>query len=343
MIKNKSFASSSQAEFNRQKSRGRCLHFERGERCNEIIDAHSIQKKGQLRQIEEAGHVYRFSADLSTLKKNRGRPAPMKMGWDKVTTFLGFCKLHDNELFKPIDERPLAPDRQQAALYAYRSLCREFFVKENAVRALASLQNHVEITHESNQFLQAALYGNTLGFDRLKFHKAKFDESFIAQNFDDFEYITFASRSPWSLQLSGVLYPDFDFEGHQLQELIDEISPMSLVTFFTAPMTEGWSFSFCWHRSSHNICEQLTSSLASTVHLGTSIEDALLRFVFSCCENHAIRISWWDALPSHARAEIVERVGMMMNPQIATPANYLTAGLESIANWKFERVVSTQA
>ena len=341
MIKKKTFASSSQAEFNLQKSRGRCLHFERGERCNKVIDAHSIQKNGQLRQIEEAGHVYRFSADLSTLQKNHGHPAPTKVGWNKVTTFLGFCRLHDNELFKPIDERPLVPDRQQAALYAYRSLCREFFVKENVVRALSTLQNHAGITHEANQFLQTQLYGNTLGFNRLKFHKAKFDESFIAQNFADFEYLTFASTSPWSLQLSGVLYPDFDFEGNQLQDLIDEISPMSLVTFFTAPMSKGWTFSFCWHRSSHNICERLTRSLAFAMHRGALIEDTLLRFAFSCCENHAIRISWWDALATKAREAIMERCGAMTDPLIITPANYLTQGLEGIADWKFDSVFST--
>lgn len=63
-----------QSELKRQSQRGRCLHYSNGERCNEIVSAHSIQKGGQLNLIAEEGHVYRLNADLSVLKKTKEPP-----------------------------------------------------------------------------------------------------------------------------------------------------------------------------------------------------------------------------------------------------------------------------
>lgn len=52
--------------------KGRCLHYEAGERCNEFINAHSIQKKGMLAIIAENGQVYGISSNYNTLKENKG-------------------------------------------------------------------------------------------------------------------------------------------------------------------------------------------------------------------------------------------------------------------------------
>lgn len=79
-----SFANAHQAVMKRQSKKGRCLHFTDGIQCNEIISAHSIQKRGQLGLIAEAGHVYRLNADLSTLKETGGKPLPKNWGESRV-------------------------------------------------------------------------------------------------------------------------------------------------------------------------------------------------------------------------------------------------------------------
>ena len=125
--------------------RGRCLHYENGIRCNEIIKAHSIQRNRLLSAIADNGHVYKISANIASMKKNKGRLTYEKCGINKVSTFLGFCKRHDNELFEPIDNFPLIPTDQQVLLYSYRSLCRELFVKENALELINKhLENSVD-------------------------------------------------------------------------------------------------------------------------------------------------------------------------------------------------------
>lgn len=59
-------------------NKGRCLHFDDGMRCNQITSAHTIQRRRQLELIAEGGEIYRFSADLSILKRTKGGQSPKK-------------------------------------------------------------------------------------------------------------------------------------------------------------------------------------------------------------------------------------------------------------------------
>lgn len=263
------------------------------------------------------------------------------MGIKKASTFAGFCKNHDNALFGPIDNHALWPRKQQVALYAYRCLCREYFVKENAIAVLDSMEIHPELDTAERSFLKAARLGNTLGFEGLKYHKKFFDAALRHKSYDEFEFTYFTSRSPCSLQLSGILYPDYNFLGNHLQDLGDWDSPLDLITFFTAPTNDGWAFGFAWHASSSRSCVPFIQSLASRVSDGERLEDALLRFSLSCCENHAIRISWWDGLADASRQSVVQRMMLMIHPEIPVPTDYLVAGCEDIADWSFEDVYTT--
>jgi len=328
-------------QIKREENRGRCLHFDSGGQCNEIIDAHSIQRSGQLAEIEEDGHVYQFSSNLSVLKKSGGKPAPRKIGWNGATTFAGFCKRHDNEVFKSIDGGPISPNSEQVSLYAYRCLCREYFVKENAVKVFWTVKDHRGVDANTREMLQLVQQGNEFGFAQLRLHKEQYDEAMRSRAFGDFDYLTFTSSSPWSLQLSGVLYPDYDFLGQRIQYLGDDSVSLSLVTFFTAPHSSGWTFTLCWHVSSRIPCENFARSLASLAHSGGSLEDALLRFSISCCENHAFRISWWDALAPESKRALVERVALMARPHLPVPPWYLAKGLDGVANWKFKYVYTS--
>lgn len=330
-------------EMKRQSNRGRCLHFDKGGRCNEIVAAHSIQKSGQLKSIAEDGHIYRLSATHSILKDTGGFPAPKKIGLNQASTFAGFCKYHDNNLFKAIDDTPLIPNHEQIALYAYRCVCREFFTKENAVRVLESLHNHHDLAPQAQESLRLSLKGNSLGFEGLKYHKEQYEESIKLNQYHDFEYILFTSTSSCHLQMSGLLYPDFSFTGEILQNLGNWDSPLELITFFTAPATDGWYFGFAWHVTSQNICVPFIRSLGSYVGHGGKLEDALLRFSFSCCENHAFRISWWDKLPEASKSNLLDRMSLMASPYVPVPQGYLTQGCEGIADWSFDYVLTTQS
>lgn len=335
-----SFINDYQSELKKQIARGRCLHYSDGVRCNEIISAHSIQKSGQLNLIAENGHVYRLSADLTTLRQTKGLPRFKKIGINQVSTFVGFCKHHDNSLFEPIDNFPLEPSKEQVALYAYRCLCREYFVKENAVSVLTKMVEHPELDARHRSFFEASLLGHSFGFTGLKHHKSLFDRSLSSRDFEQFEFTYFTSSSPCPLQLSGLLYPDYDFEGHSLQDLGNHQSTLDLISFFTAPTINGWAFGFGWHTSSNRTCIPFLQSLAQRAASGEKIEDALLRFSL-CCENHAVRISWWDGLNEKSKNKALERMFLMTDPQAPAPNHYLAVGCEGVANWQYEYVHTT--
>jgi hypothetical protein len=334
------FAADHQAEIKRQSRRGRCLHFDNGVRCNEIISAHSIQRRGQLAHIAENGHIYRLNADLKTLTETGGSPKPKRLGVNRASTFAGFCKSHDNALFKSIDDAPLGPDKEQVALYAYRSVCREYFVKENAVRSIDAVRNHAELDQQQRSMLDAARFGHSLGFKGLQRHKRIYDAALSQKNFHEFQFTYFMSTSRCSVQVSGLLYPDSDFMGRRSQHL-GSSEPLDLIAFFTAPTADGWAFCFAWHESSSASCVALVRSLATVVSDGQSPADALLRFSLSCCENHAIRISWWDNLSQVKREEAQRRMELMVHPGIPVPQDYLTHGCEGMADWSFEWVYTT--
>ena len=332
-----SFIHAHQTAMAQQRNRGRCLHHDNGARCDAIISAHSIQKGGQLNLIVEQGHVYQLSADLTTLKSSGGIPQPKKIGINKVTTFRGMCKRHDNSLFAPIDDRPLAFDYEQVALYAYRSICREYFVKENAVRSLAAVLDYPGLSQPNRQMLLGSAQGQAFGFQHLHRHKTIYDSAISQGNFGEFRFILFRSGTPCSVQATGLLFPDYDFLGRKLQDLGPETEALDLLTFFTAPMDDGWAYVLAWHESSDRTCQLVRQSMQEGLSRGAKLEDMLMRLSLAC-ENHAIRISWWDGLHPSAKRAGLAAFAVGTDPRVVTPPEYLAHGCEGLADWTFEYV-----
>jgi hypothetical protein len=321
------------------KRKGRCLHYEAGNRCNEYINSHSIQNKGLLAKIAKDGHVYGLSYDFSSLKKNKGKTSYKKRGINNISTFQGFCKAHDNELFESIDNLPLIPTDQQAFLYGYRSLCRELFVKENALNNIKYLIKKGIKQKAINDLFLNLEKGTHFGLKNLQFHKMKYDYSLKNNEFQHIRYALFISNQEPSIVFSGGIFPDYDFIGRQLQNLGDHSSNLELITFCSAPMREGWGFLFAWHESSSNICIDYIRSLATAIYEKKNISDFLFRLVLNC-ENHAISPKWWESLSDDKKNKITNRISETVDIFVETPSFYLMNGLEGVSDWNFDNVIS---
>jgi hypothetical protein len=317
---------------------GRCLHFEGSTRCREFIHAHSIQRSRFLFEISDIGHVYILSTDIGTFEKNKGFPGYAKKGIKNVSTFKGFCKRHDRELFAPIDNFDLEPSYKQVALYAYRSLCREYFVKENSIRDLEAELANRSIQQVVRGLLESAKEGNEWGFRNLKAHKSKFDTSLKEESFEDFKYILFAFKGRPTIAFSGLFYPDYSFEGNQIQDLGDHSRGLKLMTICSGPMSGGWGYLLAWHRTSSDVCDQMIDSLRSAICRGGILCDFLFRMAISTSENLAISPEWLDALAPADRERILLKAMDSLNIFQPINSNYLSEGLEGISGWTVDHI-----
>ena len=319
--------------------KGRCLHFESDNRCGAFINAHSIQKNGQLSTIADDGHVYTVSRNMGTLKRNDGHFALEKHGIGKVSTFLGFCGRHDNQLFSPIDTWPLHPTGEQVLLYEYRSICRELFVKENTLELIDSQLAALPATSSALEFFEDLKTGTSFGLKNLRRHKEAFDDSLQAKRFADIEYVLFTSKQRPLLAFSGLFFPEFDFLGRQIQNLANHRIRLDLLTICSAPVVDGWGFLFSWHKTSSPASTEFMRSLATVIHQKSSSGgDAMFRMVVSNCENLAVSPAWWDGLPAGQQAAVTARLSHGANIFSPTNPEYLTRGLEGICQWEFAAV-----
>lgn len=323
------------------KNKERCLHYDTGIRCNEIINAHSIQKNQSLTAIALDGQVYSVSQNIKDFQNPRRGLVYKMNGINKMSTFRGFCKLHDNELFKPIDDSKLTPTDQQVFLYAYRSLCKEVFAKENALDLLNS-QIGKQIKNDAiSKYLKSHKLGTSFGLRNLKRHKTEYDSSLDKDLLYDIEYVLFISRQNPFLAFSGLKYPDFDFMGRQLQDLGNHKSNLDLITFCSAPMNNNeWGILFSWHKSSSQTCSEFMRSFATMIHVQHNLGDLLFRFVVLSCENIAFSPTWWEGLSEEHRQEISTRTFEMIDDFTSIKPDYLQHGLENIVHWSFDQVIS---
>ncbi len=322
------------------KREGRCLHHDAGTRCTQIIGAHSIQKNGALSLIAEAGKVYAPSKNFGDIRREKGRLAYTRQGINQVSTFRGFCDRHDNQLFEPIDNFPLLPTPQQVLLYAYRSICKELFAKEVNASLFEKCASQRRGNSALREFLEGTCKATRFGLDNLSKQKEEFDKSLRSGTFGDVRSVLFCSQEEPVLAFSGLLYPEFDFLGTQLQDLADHSSVLDLLTFSFAPMEKGWGILFAWHADSSQACIAFMRSLATVIHDGGDIGDCLFRLIVTNCENMAMRPQWWESLSQGDRNEIAAMATSQADIFAPTRHNYLTAGLAGICKWQFEQVIS---
>ncbi|CAG4968439.1 hypothetical protein [Novilysobacter luteus] len=321
---------------------GRCFHPESGDQCGEFISAHSIQRNGQLSVIAHEGHVYTLSMNVGDLKKNDGSASLVKCGIGVSSTFFGFCDKHDNELFAPIDKAFLVPTSQQVLLYAYRSVCRELFVKENA---LALIEGRIEALPETSALrrtFDAMHSGTSFSLEALRIHKSALDTLIDDLAHVDIEYVLFTCRQPQFVAFSGLFYPEFNFLGRTLQDLMDPECRLDLLTFCSVPTHNGWGFLFAWHKSSAPTCREFMRSLATVSHEDPRAgADAMFRMVLSNCENTAFSPVWWEQASSQQKAAVLECFNRGVDMFTPTDPAYLTYGAEDVSQWVFDGVYAS--
>jgi len=181
----------------------------------------------------------------------------------------------------------------------------------------------------------------TFGYENLIRHKEIYDKSLKDNSYSNIMYVIFISKQIPTIAFSGLFYPDFDFMGRILQNLGYQNSNLALLTFCSTPLDYGWAFLFAWHETSSNVCVEFMRSLATMIHNDSdSLRDYFFRLAITNYENLAISPKWWEDLSEGKKGKIIDRVSLMSDIFTVTEQSYLMKGLEGIANWQFENVIS---
>ena len=321
---------------------GQCLHYVQEEYCGEVIEAHSIQKSGALTSIAENGEVYTPSSSYGDIKKNQGLIILRRQNIKSVSTFRGFCKTHDNEIFRPIDDRPLVPTSKQAFLYAYRSLCREVYAKKCAFQNYEYQLGVFDGTTATREMIEGAREGTRRALTQLLRQKKFFDDSHQSERFEDARYVIFASKSEPSIVFSGSLFPQFGFGGEILQDL-SIIGNLDFITFSFAQMADGWGIVFSWHKMSDEYCHAMLGTLAwATNRSYKNLEGLLINLILTSCENMAISPTWLESLSVSQRDAVTQAISYGADPLSLPRQDYLATSLEELVDWRIDSVFESE-
>lgn len=317
------------------RSQGRCLFYQRTDKCGEIIDAHSIQKNGALSMIARDGYVYSISSKFTDIKRNKGVLTLARAHINSMSVFRGLCHHHDSLLFRPIDLAKLEPTAEQVFLYAYRCILKERYAKECVVEILDQQLKNFRGTKATEELLKGCQEGNQLGVDGLKSEQTNYDESHRKGSFEDIRYVMFESSQAPTAVFSGQIYPDWGFNGEPIQNLADRKRRRSLLTFSFAPTNSGWAFLFAWHKASDEACRFFISTLQAAIRGGRSVEDLLFGLVVRGCENTAYSPDWVERRTSEEKRMLGEAMTHEADMLKLINQDYLRSGIAGLHEWNF--------
>jgi hypothetical protein len=145
--------------------------------CHELaIDSHILQKNGIISKISENGHVVEcvidpFQKDSLKFKKT---------GINNVFTFKGFCKTHDNKLFKEIEQNDFdLTEYRHQLLFAYRSSVNESRKKEVVIDYYKMLMTSPAIN------LSSFHLSNLIKSEKMGINDSNYTRSILKKNLKD--------------------------------------------------------------------------------------------------------------------------------------------------------------
>lgn len=269
------------------KSTNRCL--EPTERCDQLaIRAHSIPSGTVLERMAENGHVVMPQVKLSY-------PAPPEIefrltGRNKATTFSGLCSLHDNNIFRPIDDGlPELGNLSHSFLLAYRAVLREYHVcLQNAWRAQSTYRKRIDVGLSSG--VEPCDFG-MLATDRIGNafecyeYKRRFDRWYLNSDWAQLEHHTIVLKDqPATVAVSSMFSLD-DVDAPETPRVTLSLYPHGddVIATFSAIPTDAPFVRAYLHRI-----------LNSSGHFQKYL---LSKLILQSCDNFVMVPSYYDSLP----------------------------------------------
>lgn len=314
-----------------------CLHPKASdETCTQSIRAHTIQKAGVLESIAEEQHVTRFTVTAPHLERE-GEFKIERVGVNQASTFYGFCSHHDNELFRPLDDKPFSADPEQLFLLAYRNLCQELYQKRSALDLIPFMKQADkgrELEGQMDTQAILALYetGARSGLRDIKEHKERYDEDLKRRDYDKLKSLICRFEGTSVLAAGFGKGADYDFEGNEIQDFRDVSNRIEFMSVSLLTVRGDIVLVISWREDSSDSSEQFVDNLLSKQE--SLIPHLVVRFVFASAENVYMTPSWWEGLSGREQGSL--RQLMRANttaPDGHQPGAYVDDGLR-VVDWE---------
>lgn len=282
-----------------------------------IARAHTVSRAASLKTIARDGHVYSFIPTLENLTKHNGILRPELNGINRASTFSGFCTKHDDGIFAPLEKNQFVGSPEQCLLLAYRSFSRELYTKRAAESANAltkesdrgrPLEDQVAI-QQTADFMNA---GVSAALKDAEILKPRFDEILMSRKYSSVEAYIIEFEQTIPLVCSGSISPEQDFDGIELQDLLDLSRVPHLISVNLINASGRGYLVLTWLAPDAPTCRALSLSLHNIPD--SVVASALLRLVFEFIENVHIAPDWWERLTGAQRDALCDRMANSANP-----------------------------
>lgn len=229
-----------------------CFHKDKN--CSsKIIKAHSIQENRYLKEISVDGQVLSFNF-ISFSEKFE--VSLKEIGKGKASIFTGFCKDHDNVIFKPIESNNEYEkyNKEQEFIFAYRALAWFYYAKRveyNIYKKsyemfssndLQNIQKYYNfhppfpknfIAFKTHMYKQYAK-GASAAVKELEIFRASFNKNLDKNKFDKIvtKVIEFNNITP--IALSSIVNIEYDVNGKLINDYCNQkkkLKPIFLSVF----------------------------------------------------------------------------------------------------------------
>lgn len=316
-----------------------CLHPSPGKDCGKkIIKAHTVQKNGGLNCIAKDGHVLSFQINFEML--NSGNIVPAKIGINRASTFTGFCNIHDNATFEPIEKNEITFTDEQIFLFGYRALCREYYQKMGHLKTLG----HIKELDKGRQFIDqvymnkyadALSTGVNAGFRDLTEYKKFFDNKLVRKDYGKMGHCIIELNKSPSIMCTSGFNLEFDFDGNVLQSLEDPKTKMDLMTCSLIGYSDKGAIVFVWPEDCIYSRMLIDSLLKCSPD---AIPNAVARLVFEFSENVFFSESWWEGSSKVVRDDLSKRVLSGASGLIPRNPNCLIDNGINYVNWEVKAI-----
>ena len=271
--------------------------------CSQTIaKAHTIQKKGGLAAIAEAGHVLTVKPTMKELIETEGTPSPRKIGVNNASVFPGFCSKHDDSIFKAIEGKSLSLAKDTAFLFSYRAIAYERFAKVAQLKGI-DIQREADRGHPFwkqaiiQGMIHALVEGIKIGLRDVDDWKKQFDTRLLSGARDDFHFLAIRFDRVLPIVACGAFHPEFDFQGNPLQRLGRDHLDYDHITVSVTTFEGQTIMVFGWIGSDEGAAKALTVSFLKVPDDRKA--DALVLLLFIQLDNLFLRPSWWKSAFNH--------------------------------------------